>query len=181
VARSPLALAAVAGLLAAAIIPAATASTDTAGPTTTFVNRTTGNCLDSNEEFQVYDIPCNGGNYQNWITTGVTTPDGRGAYVIKNAQTGLCLDGDETHTVYIHDWIPGDLYQEWVPSAQDGTLSFESAQTGLTLGTDPGIHAWPADGTPNQQWSYTMIAALPALSDPLGGIGTGLGQLIPPS
>jgi serine/threonine-protein kinase len=162
---SRLALAATPALLAWALIPAVSASAatlDTSGPTTTFTNTATGNCLDSNSQFAVYDIACNGGNYQNWTSVGITTADGKGAYIIKDAQTGLCLDGNDAGAIYTHDCIDGDTYQEWVPTAQGSTLSFVSDQTGRALQADPDPDAASPDGTTKQQWNYTIIAAIPA-------------------
>jgi len=155
-----LALAAGPALLAWALIPAATASADT-GPTTTLVNSATGDCMDSNYQYGIYDISCNGGNYQNWITTGITTPGGEGAYVIQDAQTGFCLDGNDGGAVYTHDYIAGDTYQEWIPSVQGSTLTFVNAQTGRALQADPGIDAKNPDGTSNQEWAATMVSTIP--------------------
>jgi hypothetical protein len=150
-------------LAAWALFPVAAASADP-GPATTVVNSATGNCLDSNYLQQIYDIPCNGGNYQNWITYGLLTPDGQEAYVIQDAQTGFCLDGNDEGAVYTYDCINGDTYQEWIPDSQGGTLAFVSDQTGRALQADPWIDADNPDGTTQQRWGVTVLAELPAIS-----------------
>jgi hypothetical protein len=46
----------------------------------------TGRCLDSNYNGDVYTLPCNGGEYQNWYTGYFNDS-------IYNDQTHRCLDG----------------------------------------------------------------------------------------
>jgi hypothetical protein len=78
--------------VAGGAVPASAAS---ALSVVSWQNVGTTNCLDSNYNGDVYSLPCNGGNYQNWNLS----PSTSGGVYIQNAQTGLCL-GDWFGNIY---------------------------------------------------------------------------------
>jgi hypothetical protein len=50
-----------------------------------------GTCLDSNWGGAVYELPCNGGNYQNWQIIGDDLGSGWYLVMLIDAQTDMCL------------------------------------------------------------------------------------------
>ncbi|MFC0429257.1 ricin-type beta-trefoil lectin domain protein [Kutzneria buriramensis] len=57
------------------------------------VNWATNRCLDSNENQDLYTLPCNGGAYQHWDGAWDPSWPHGGGYLISDEATTFCLNG----------------------------------------------------------------------------------------
>jgi serine/threonine-protein kinase len=132
--------------VAGGAVPASAAS---ALSVVSWQNVGTTNCLDSNYNGDVYSLPCNGGNYQNWNVYLAS-----GGLTIVDAQTGRCLDSNYNGDVYS---LPcnGGNYQNWnLSPSTSGGVYIQNAQTGLCLGDWFGnIYTWSCSS-----WSVRYLA-----------------------
>ncbi|WP_157845538.1 hypothetical protein [Kitasatospora phosalacinea] len=109
VARLAAALTALAAVMATAGVAAAPAQA-TEGPSPVWYTGIVrswaqGRCLDSNDNGEVYTIPCNGSRYQQWNIIIQNHPKDEWATVwIQNVQTGRFL---EPHCDTCGSWQPG--------------------------------------------------------------------------
>jgi len=122
------------------------------GGTYNIVHTQNGYCLDSNSSFDVYMLPCNGGNYQKWSVTVQGQPCGEGeCYVqitLKDVATGYCLDSNGT-SLYTH--VCGSAYQVWTGSDVMGML--EQSVTSVCLdGSGTSVYVLACNQGAYQIW-----------------------------
>jgi hypothetical protein len=73
-----------------------------------------GQCLDSNDNGDVYTLPCNGGQYQQWHITIQNHPQNEWATVwLQNVRTGRFL---EPICDTCDSWQPGVDAVNWLPA-----------------------------------------------------------------
>jgi hypothetical protein len=110
----------------------------------------TGRCLDSNYQKDLYTLPCNGGNYQNWDEIYV----GNGQWKLRDKQTGLCLT--EYVAVYTDDCDNMYGWDLWYELGGDYGTIFESVGGGCVLDSNANGDVYCSDpwarGNMYQNW-----------------------------
>jgi hypothetical protein len=115
----------------------AAAHTALANPMT-YVNKHSGDCLDSNAAGDAYVFVCNNGDYQRWNVTR----NADGTWTLRNLATNLCLDSDDeskdgTHGALYTMQCNGGDYQHWTIVHRGELIAFRSKATELCLWNSP--------------------------------------------
>ena len=90
-------------IISGVLVASVAAAQRHAAASKTYVNVSTGFCLDSNGDGAVYTLGCNSGNYQHWELQGLRLVD---------VATGKCLDSNGEGKVYAIGCNGGN-YQNW--------------------------------------------------------------------
>lgn len=116
----------------------------------TWINVSTGYCLDSNFVGSVYSGGCNRGPYQLWFNAN---PDGFGDR-ISNYRTSMCLDSDATGHAYTLRCNGGN-YQRWTVTFKGAGYEIRNVATGLCLDGPPSgtVHTSYCNSGNYQRWS----------------------------
>ncbi|NUR59068.1 MAG: xylanase [Catenulispora sp.] len=128
---------------------AGASTTASASGTFTLHDVATGRCLDSNYAGSAYALGCNGGNYQNWYYLGTYW---NGAYLIVDAQTGLCLQPTGTQTVGTASCNSNDAYEAWIPVSVNGHTRYDNIVNGYALDSNTSVYYLPVNGGSYQLW-----------------------------
>lgn len=121
---------------AAALTMTFTGSAWAGGSTIRLHDKATGRCLDSNTSGSAYALPCNGGNFQNWLAINLEGS----SRALEDAQTNLCLTtGTQVNSNLVlmkTESCAGNAVNFAVVSNSDGTDTFTTGTWCLDSNTD---------------------------------------------
>jgi Ricin-type beta-trefoil lectin domain len=103
----------------------------------------TQRCLDSNTSGQVYTLGCNGGSFQLWTSTGLSSVQ------LRDYATGFCLDSNTEGSVYTLTCNGGN-FQRWQRSGQQW-INVATSKC-LDSNTDGKVYALGCNGGAFQRW-----------------------------
>lgn len=145
-------------LVVAAALLAVFGTTTSASAAVTFTlhNVATGHCLDSNStgnnSGNAYMLPCNGGNYQNWYYLGSAFG---GAYLLVDAQTGLCLIPTGSTSIGTTGCNSYDGYDSWYPVSVNGHTRYDNVvfSSDALDANNTAVYYGPVNGGNYQLWN----------------------------
>ena len=148
--KATLGTAALAGLLLALSVPASAAA-KTQPAQAVLKNVSTGFCLDSNANQNVYTHDCNGGSYQKWTLSRDASTN---TTILKDLATGFCLDSNANKQAYTHP-CNGGSYQKWTLSRDNRGATLKNLATGFCLDSNANkqVYTHQCNGGSYQRWS----------------------------